>query len=451
MPHSSYVALISAADVLLTTSLREGMGLTAQEFIYCQDGKISNKKHGVVILSEFTGTSHLFGNEDLKCNPWDIRGTAEQIKMAVLMSPEERAERWQKLRDVIELHTGGIWWSDMQSRLRKAHIRHLSRCQYNTPRLDPDQLLASYTAAQQRLFLLDNEGTLVSTPTSPDRHNKVCNLLKILTADPANTVYVTSALTPPEIEALYGHIPKLGLVAENGHFTHSPQGDEGTWTEVDSNAHIRKWKTAVKSSLKYYLERVEGAVLIERWASLRIDYSAANYPNAAAIIIGELLAHINQTCRGLRIHASPVGDRVVAIEGVTFDKSSALIKEWNETEGRDVPFELVVVAGNDRDDEALFRWAQSLETKDPEPEVVTISLGGQLTDAKATLSGGPGALIHTLGKLAQVTLDNLENAARGFLSNESDLESSKGDNSKDDEDSEDEEGGLIMATTRSDC
>src|SRR6266480_6561644 len=56
-----YMALLTIADSLIVTSLREGMNLTSHEFIFCQDGKNSDKKHGPLILSEFTGSASVLG------------------------------------------------------------------------------------------------------------------------------------------------------------------------------------------------------------------------------------------------------------------------------------------------------------------------------------------------------------------------------------------------------
>ena len=61
-----YIALLSVADALMLTPLRDGMNLTGHEFVICQDGKIteasgaSNKKHAPMIISEFTGSATVF-------------------------------------------------------------------------------------------------------------------------------------------------------------------------------------------------------------------------------------------------------------------------------------------------------------------------------------------------------------------------------------------------------
>jgi len=58
-------ALLSVADVCLVTSIRDGMNLTAHEFVVCQQEKMSP-----VILSEFTGTAGCFSSA-LLINPWN--------------------------------------------------------------------------------------------------------------------------------------------------------------------------------------------------------------------------------------------------------------------------------------------------------------------------------------------------------------------------------------------
>lgn len=49
------------------------MNLTAHEFIMCQDGKGSGKRHGPLILSEFTGSASVFGGYQLSVNPWNYQ------------------------------------------------------------------------------------------------------------------------------------------------------------------------------------------------------------------------------------------------------------------------------------------------------------------------------------------------------------------------------------------
>lgn len=88
-----YPALITAAEVLMVASLREGMNLTSHEFIHCQDGKYSHTNHGPLILSEFMGSGFFFENRHLLVNPWNHRRCTEAINTALEMSQENESKR----------------------------------------------------------------------------------------------------------------------------------------------------------------------------------------------------------------------------------------------------------------------------------------------------------------------------------------------------------------------
>src|SRR6059058_2470707 len=92
-----YMALLTIADALIVTSLREGLNLTSHEFIFCQDGKHSEKKHGPLILSEFTGSASVLGGYELSVNPWNYRQCANAIEKALVMKPAEKEARWLEL------------------------------------------------------------------------------------------------------------------------------------------------------------------------------------------------------------------------------------------------------------------------------------------------------------------------------------------------------------------
>lgn len=161
IPYSQYLALLTIADALMITSQREGMNLTSHEFIVCQDGKFSDRKHGSLILSEFTGTSSLFGNKELTVNPWSYRQCSEAIKQSLEMPEEEKTERWEALREVVSQHTGGHWFSKFLATLDQVYKEQHSHDQTSVPRLNLNNLGLRYSQSGNRLFFLDLEGTLI--------------------------------------------------------------------------------------------------------------------------------------------------------------------------------------------------------------------------------------------------------------------------------------------------
>ncbi len=48
------------------------------------------QKHGVLILSEFAGAAQSLGAGCIQVNPWDVVKTANAIKSALEMKPDER-------------------------------------------------------------------------------------------------------------------------------------------------------------------------------------------------------------------------------------------------------------------------------------------------------------------------------------------------------------------------
>ncbi|MCU1432715.1 MAG: trehalose 6-phosphate synthase [Actinotalea sp.] len=91
-PPEEMAAMFLAADVMLVTSLRDGMNLVAKEFVAaCTDDR------GVLVLSEFTGAADELAGA-LLVNPHDIDGLKDAIARAVAMDHREQRTRMRKLR-----------------------------------------------------------------------------------------------------------------------------------------------------------------------------------------------------------------------------------------------------------------------------------------------------------------------------------------------------------------
>ncbi|MGH9324787.1 MAG: alpha,alpha-trehalose-phosphate synthase (UDP-forming) [Vicinamibacteria bacterium] len=89
-------AFYRLADVLLVTSLKDGMNLVSKEYCAsCVDG------NGVLVLSEFAGSSTELGPGALLVNPYDSDGLARAIRDAVLMSGAVRRRRMMALRTTV--------------------------------------------------------------------------------------------------------------------------------------------------------------------------------------------------------------------------------------------------------------------------------------------------------------------------------------------------------------
>ena len=92
-----------AVDLCLVTSLHDGMNLVAKEFLAAR-----RDERGVLILSQFTGAAREL-RDALLVNPYDVDQTAEAIRVALEMEPEEKQMRVRNMRKQIREYNIYRW------------------------------------------------------------------------------------------------------------------------------------------------------------------------------------------------------------------------------------------------------------------------------------------------------------------------------------------------------
>jgi len=100
-----------AADLCLVTSLHDGMNLVAKEFLAAR-----SDERGVLILSQFTGAAREL-RDALLVNPYDIDQTADAIRAALEMEPEEKQMRVHRMRRAIKEHNIYRWAGNLVTEL----------------------------------------------------------------------------------------------------------------------------------------------------------------------------------------------------------------------------------------------------------------------------------------------------------------------------------------------
>ncbi|HEX7423420.1 MAG TPA: trehalose-6-phosphate synthase [Terriglobales bacterium] len=109
--HQEIEPYYRAADLCLVTSLHDGMNLVAKEFLAAR-----RDERGVLILSQFTGAAREL-RDALLVNPYDIDQTAEAIRAALEMEPEDKQLRMHRMRKVIKEHNIYHWAGDLITEL----------------------------------------------------------------------------------------------------------------------------------------------------------------------------------------------------------------------------------------------------------------------------------------------------------------------------------------------
>ena len=391
---AQYMALLTVAECLMITSLREGMNLTSHEWIVCQDGKLSENKHGPLILSEFTGSATVLGHNALLVNPWHYSQCADAIKVGFDMVTEEREKRWKSMYDTVVAQNAVRWYDSYLKSLDHAWKEHTVRDSSAVPRLSVQSTKSKYQKAKRRLMLIDYEGTLASWGSPTDiiltTPKRSVDVLNDLADDKRNIVYVMSSRMPQEMEHLFRQVSGIGMIAENGAFLVEPNTDD--WQELTDLEKVRTWKKGVRSILQYYVERIEGSRIEERHTSVIFDYSDTDDKPGAFKQAGECANHINDACRGQNVSAVPIEDGLFISEtDITKGSATHFVSENLEhlTKDKSVPFpDFLMVIGDSREDEYAFNWAHKLEKAGKIRDVVTVTLGARSTEASATLTQG---------------------------------------------------------------
>jgi trehalose-6-phosphate synthase len=114
--HNEIAPYYRAADLCLVTSLHDGMNLVAKEFLAAR-----RDERGVLILSQFTGAAREL-RDALLVNPYDIDQSAEAIRVALEMEPEDKQLRIQRMRRTIKEHNIYRWAGNLITELCEVRL-----------------------------------------------------------------------------------------------------------------------------------------------------------------------------------------------------------------------------------------------------------------------------------------------------------------------------------------
>jgi alpha,alpha-trehalose-phosphate synthase [UDP-forming] len=112
-PADEMAALYLTADVMLVTSLRDGMNLVAKEYVACRDDET-----GALVLSEFTGAADELSGAFL-VNPHDIEGMKDAIVRAATVPPAEARRRMRAMRRRVREFDVSRWAASFLEALRR--------------------------------------------------------------------------------------------------------------------------------------------------------------------------------------------------------------------------------------------------------------------------------------------------------------------------------------------
>ena len=111
--------------------------------------------------------------------------------------------------------------------------------------------------------------------------------------------------------------------------------------------------------MKYYQERCEGSTVEIQHCTAILNYKDAKDPEAAGRLAGDAANHINDSCASMKVHAIPV-DRSLRVCPHAFSNATAADYILTRLQQRGEYPDFLFVAGDGRDDEIVFQWANNL-------------------------------------------------------------------------------------------
>lgn len=271
LPRAELIALYCLADICMVTSIRDGMNLVAQEFIYCAQRA---QTKGCLILSEFAGAAHHLPHA-LMVNPFDIEGMALTIKEALSLPLEKKEDMLNQMQERVCLLNSPLWAKHFLTEMQKTTEENA--CSLKGHFLTEEEkveLSQKALKARKRVLLLDYDGTLreiTSHPTEAKPTREILSLLKQLSLLEHTEVHLVSGRDSKTLESWFGEL-FVHLSAEHG-FSHRAKAKKewSAFKEVDLS-----WMPYVETLLKKVVDEVPGSFLENKESVLCWHYRLAD-------------------------------------------------------------------------------------------------------------------------------------------------------------------------------
>jgi trehalose 6-phosphate synthase/phosphatase len=330
-------ALYQRADVALVTPIRDGMNLTAKEYLASKP-----RGHGALVLSETAGAAQEL-HEAILVDPKDPASMVNGLKRA-LTTPSSRllteVTSMQKIVRTSTIHTwaGGF----MQSLSRPISLDLTTRTLSASAQR---QLAEDYRTALRRLILLDYDGTLAPFAAKPEDAKPTKELKKIvskLATQPGSDVVIVSGRQRANLEKWLGGLG-AHFAAEHGAYTKNRSA--ASWQRADSTA-VSNWQHSIVPILELYAARTPGAEVEQKSTALVWHYRQASsyYAQKNLVILKRILQPLAKEL-GLQVRQ---GHKILEVKPSDIHKGS-VAASWLESRP-----DFILAIGDDYTDEDMF-------------------------------------------------------------------------------------------------
>ncbi|RZL04803.1 MAG: trehalose-phosphatase, partial [Hymenobacter sp.] len=353
LPLEELAALYNLAEVALVTPMRDGMNLVAKEFIA---SKLDQR--GVLILSERAGAARELSDAIL-INPTDINQLVEAMHDALVLPEEDQVTRMKAMQALVKRYNVFSWTKLFMNQLAYTKMKQHTLATEMLTVNATNQLLADFEAAagQQRLLLLDYDGTLVPFHPNPQLARpgeELRLLLRALSELPDTRVVIISGRDRTTLQNWLGDLP-IDFIAEHGVWLRTAGEDWQLFQPLRND-----WKRELRPVLELYVARTAGSFIEEKDYSLVWHYRRAD-ADLGEVRAREMLSHLSFMTANTDLQVLE-GNKVVEIKNAGLNKGTAAAR-WLER----YPPAFALALGDDRTDEDTFRAMP--------PEAYTVRVG----------------------------------------------------------------------------
>ncbi|PKK77860.1 hypothetical protein RhiirC2_731063 [Rhizophagus irregularis] len=407
IPFEELVALYSVSDACLVSSTRDSMNLVSYEYVSCQQ-----KKHGVLILSEFAGAAQSL-NGSIIVNPWNTDELANAIHEAVTMPEDIRKSNYEKLYRYVTKYTAAYWGSSFVNELRRVSDAYAHHMRLPVLKFNP-VVEAAKNSKKKRVILLDYDGTLTADHKLPEfagPSNNVLLTLKALQSKPNTCVYILSGRGREHLDKWFDSTG-IGLSAEHGCFYKHPEWlkgevdpvanclSEGRTIKDEGNGWYRlveqvdpAWKETILPLFEHYKERTPGSFIEIKEINVTWHYRSAD-PEFGSWQATELQVNLEKLLSHMAL-SIVLGNKTLEIRPSAVDKSTAvraILKDLHQPQDE---VDFILCIGDGKTDEPVFSLLKEIS-----PDSITSTVGKKQTEAKYCLDnvGNVQSLLERLAK-----------------------------------------------------
>lgn len=289
LPFAKVTALYRVADVAFIAPLRDGMNLVAKEYIASK-----SRQNGVLVLSKTAGAADQL-KDAILVDPADPYTLVEGLKQAVAMPRPELKKRVVAMQEQLADATVQKWAGGFM----KTMSLDTAVAKHYTALLNEDRLAvikSAYESANQRLVLLDYDGTIApfrDDPTKAAPSKELMKTLQRLAAKPHTTVYIISGRSKADLESWFNGTT-LNLVAEHGAFIRKSGAKR--WVST-LGSYDPNWKLVVTPLLEKYASRAAGSFVEYKDASLVWHFRKTSPYHAQ-----KYLVHLKRSLKSMSQH-----------------------------------------------------------------------------------------------------------------------------------------------------